>query len=50
VIEIIDNGLSIESIDSLLEKEHRIKTMYGWDESTFNEHLGNKTEWGIVLG
>lgn len=24
--------------------------MYGWDESTFNEHLGNKTEWGIVLG
>ena len=21
-----------------------------WDESTFNEHLGNKTEWAIVLG
>ena len=48
--EIIDNGLSIESIDSLLEKEHRIKTMYGWDESTFNDHLGNKTEYAIIIG
>lgn len=50
VIEIIDNGLSIESIDSLLQKEHRLKSMRRWDESTFNEHLGNKTEWAIVLG
>ena len=50
VIEIIDNGLSIESIDSLLEKGHRLKTMRAWDEGTFNEHLGNKTEWGIVIG
>ena len=49
-IDIVDNGLSIESIDSLLQKEHRLKTMRRWDESTFNEHLGNKTEWAIVLG
>jgi len=49
-IDIVDNGLSIESIDSLLQKEHRLKTMRTWDESTFNEHLGNKTEWAIVLG
>lgn len=49
-IEIVDNGLSIESIDSLLQKEHRLKTMRSWDESTFNEHLGNKTDWAIVLG
>lgn len=50
VLDIIDNGLSIESIDSLLQKEHRLKPMRSWDESTFNEHLGNKTEWGIVMG
>ena len=49
-IEIIDNGLSLESIDSLLQKEHRLKTMRAWDESTFNEHLGNKTEWAYVQG
>jgi hypothetical protein len=24
--------------------------MRAWDEGTFNEHLGNKTEWGIVIG
>ena len=24
--------------------------MHCWDESTFNEHLGNKTEWGIIVG
>lgn len=49
-IEIVDNGLAIESIDSLMQKEHRLKTMRTWDESMFNEHLGNKTEWAIVLG
>lgn len=49
-MDIIDNGLSIESIDSLLQKEHRLKPMRAWDESTFNEHLGNRTEWGIIMG
>lgn len=34
-ISIIDNGLSVESIDSLFQKEHRLKTMRAWDESTF---------------
>lgn len=24
--------------------------MRSWDESTFNEHLGNKTDWGIITG
>ena len=50
VVEIFNNGLSIESIDQLLQKDHRLKTMRSWDESTFNEHLGNKTDWGIVTG
>lgn len=50
VLDIIENGLSVESIDSLVQKEHRLKPMRSWDENTFNEHLGNKTEWGIVMG
>lgn len=49
-IEIIDNGLSVESIDSLLQKDNRLKPMRAWDESTFNAHLGNKTDWAIVMG
>ena len=24
--------------------------MRTWDESVFNEHLGNKTEWGMIMG
>lgn len=49
-IEIIDNGLSVETIDSLLQKEHRLKPMRCWDESTFAEHLGSRTNWGFVMG
>ena len=30
-IEIIDNGLSIESIDSLMQKGYRLKAMRAWD-------------------
>ena len=43
LIEVIDNGLSIESIDSLMQKDNRLKAMRSWDESTFNEHLGDRT-------
>ena len=49
-IEIIENGLSLESIDSLLQKEHRLKTMRSWDQSVFNEHLGDKTEYALITG
>jgi len=49
-IEIIDNGLSIESIDSLMQKDYRLKAMGAWDEATFNEHLGGRTNWGLVMG
>lgn len=49
-IEIIDNNLHLESIDSLMQKDHRLKAMSSWDETTFNEHLGNRTAWGLVQG
>ena len=47
---IIDNGLSLDSIDSLMQKEHRLKAMRAWDEAIYEEHLGDKTDWGIVIG
>lgn len=49
-MEIIENGLSIESIDSLMQKNARLKAMRCWDESTFNEHLGSRTNWGLIMG
>ena len=49
-MEIIDNGLSIESIDSLMQKDNRLKAMRNWDEAVFNEHLGNRINWGVLQG
>jgi len=49
-IEIINNGLSVESIDSLMQKDYRLKAMRAWDEATFNEHLGSRTSWGLIAG
>ena len=49
-IDIIGNNLHLDSIDSLMQKDHRLKAMPAWDETTFNEHLGNRTAWGVVQG
>jgi adenylate kinase family enzyme len=38
------------NIDSLFQKEFRLKTMCEWDFNVFNEKLGNKTEYGVVVG
>jgi len=24
--------------------------MHSWDDATFNEHLGSRTNWGLVMG
>mmetsp|Transcript_7196 Transcript_7196/g.12136 ORF Transcript_7196/g.12136 Transcript_7196/m.12136 type:complete len:360 (-) Transcript_7196:1013-2092(-) len=50
IVEIKNNNLSLFNIDSLFQKEFRLQTMSEWDFSIFNEKLGNKTEYGVVLG
>ena len=50
VVEIKNNSLSLFNIDSLFQKEFRLKTMDTWDPALFEEKLGNKTEFGLVLG
>ena len=50
VVEIKNNNLSLFNIDSLFQKEFRLKTMSSWDYSVFEEKLGNKIEYGVVLG
>mmetsp|Transcript_30546 Transcript_30546/g.46824 ORF Transcript_30546/g.46824 Transcript_30546/m.46824 type:complete len:245 (+) Transcript_30546:181-915(+) len=50
IVEIKNNNISLFNIDSLFQKEFRLQTMSEWDYSIFNEKLGNRVEFGVVLG
>ena len=50
VVEIKNNNLSQFNIDSVFQKEFRLKTMSEWSMQLFEEKLGNKVEYGIVVG
>lgn len=50
VVEIMSNNLEMFSIDALFQKQFRLKTMKCWDETTFKEQLGQKTDWSILCG
>ena len=50
VIEIKKNNLSLFNIDSLFQKEFRLRTMTHWDWQEFQEKLGNKIDYVLFLG
>lgn len=50
VVEIKGNNLSLYNIDSLFQKEFRLKTMSEWSYQLFDEKLGNKVEYGVIVG
>lgn len=50
VVEIKNNNLSQFNIDSVFQKEFRLKTMSEWSMQLFEEKLGNKVEFGVVVG
>jgi adenylate kinase family enzyme len=50
IVEIKNNNLSLYNIDSLFQKEFRLKTMSEWSKQLFDEKLGNKVEYGIIVG
>lgn len=50
VVEIKNNNLSLYNIDSLFQKEFRLKTMDAWNYQLFDEKLGNKVSYGIISG
>ena len=50
VVEIANNNLGSYNIDSQFQKEFRLATMNCWDFSVFQEKLGNKVEFGVMLG
>ena len=44
------NSLTLFNVDTLFQKQFRLKTMQGWDYRQFSEMLGNKTDYTIVQG
>lgn len=49
-VEITNKELSLFNIESLFQKEFRLKTMSEWSFQIFNEKLGNKIEYGVLVG
>ena len=49
-MEIKNNNISLFNIDSLFQKEFRLQTMSEWDFSIFKEKLGDKVEFGVIVG
>lgn len=50
IIDIKQNNMNTLNIDALFQKQFRLKTMSGWDNKVFEEHLGLKIDWSIVTG
>lgn len=49
-VEITQQELSMFNIESLFQKDFRLKTMNEWSFQLFNEKLGNKVEFGLISG
>jgi len=50
IVDIKNNELSLFNIDSMFQKEFRLKPMESWDFAKFEEHLGNQINYGIITG
>jgi len=50
IVDIPQKELSMFNIESLFQKEFRLKTMNEWSFQLFNEKLGNKVEYGVLVG
>ena len=49
-MEIAGNNLGAHNIDTQFQKEFRLQTMNCWDYAVFQEKLGNKVNYGVLLG
>jgi adenylate kinase family enzyme len=50
VVELKGNNLALFNLDTLYQKEFRLRTMDAWDHDLFEERMGNLLEYGIVIG
>ena len=49
-VELKNNQLTLFTIDSLFQKQFRLKIVDKWDEQRYNEMMGDKLNYGIVTG
>lgn len=49
-VEFKGETLGLFNIDSMFQKQFRLKTMEEWSTRAFEAHLGNQTQWGFVTG
>lgn len=49
-VELKNNQLTLFTIDSLFEKQFRLRIVDRWDEKRFVEQMGDKINWGIIYG
>lgn len=45
-----NNNLTLFNIDSLFQKEFRLKTMSNWSYQTFSELISNKIDYTVIIG
>jgi len=49
-VEIKGNNLTLNNIDTIFQKNFKLKTMTEWSYQLFEEKLGNKTQFGVIVG
>jgi len=49
-LELVENTLADDTIESIFKKSNRLTTIPTWDETLFKESLGDRTEWVLVRG
>ena len=46
----INGNLSVSNLDTLFQKNFKLKTMRAWDPNTFASILGEKVNWLLITG
>lgn len=49
-VQVCDDQLSQMTLDTIYQMENKLKIMKEWDNLTFEEHMGNRTYWGLLVG
>jgi len=49
-VEIKGNNLTLNNIDTIFQKNFKLKTMTEWSYQLFEEKLGNQTQFGVIVG
>jgi hypothetical protein len=49
-VEILNNDLQNFNIDALYQKNNKLRTLDEWNHQKFDEKMGNKTNYGVIVG